>query len=290
MRLRDDMLKVGAKPAATAPAAFARLRGDLHRAHESERKIDRVALLNTAWPSFLGAIHQAGKAIERLRARLGRKIAVEPAALTVHLLGAVDGDRREVLHTRAIAKLLNEACPFRDEMLRAFVGGVAVVDVADLKVARVETEPSRPTGRGRGRRWVEPDLVVTMTDGRSLLIENKIDAHDHDLQLNDYLDCMKGEDVLAFVYLTPDRRGPVASAADSWTLVGYSDLAVAWRRTLARLEREAPDDAWTWLLRFYLATVVQEIWGIRMDKTGRLVGRTKAPVRLRAYLQAAVEG
>jgi hypothetical protein len=177
------------------------------------------------------------------------------------------------------------------KLLRAFLGvvrgGGAELDVpvASLGEATVEIDPEwridpKP-------RFVYPDLVISVPLPEKRLVvvvENKIDARDHDGQLDSYREYAEqafDDSEVLLVYLTPRGDEPdAAERPEPWKLMSYRELAVAWRRVLAREEETS---AWTEVLRLYLATILQGVLRERiLDPPSRAV-----QARLLPYLEAA---
>jgi len=231
--LQEDALEV-----------FNRLREDLHAAWDDEAttKEDEgriVKELEAVWPALLAAAYEPVKDFDRLLAMINLK--TEPAAMDVDLLGVLGRWRDEVSHTQAIAALMN---PSRSgdlgvALLRAFVREAdrRAEDWSDaaLKQARVLPEG---TYEILGRA-IRPDVVVHIGEGSNsvlVVVENKVDAKDHENQLDDYARwaLAQGAGATLFVYLTPSGLPPThLKRKHDWKSMSYSQLATAWRRVLA---------------------------------------------------------
>ncbi|WP_437290969.1 PD-(D/E)XK nuclease family protein [Sorangium sp. So ce406] len=261
-----------------------------------EQELDRerfnIAALEAQWEAFIGRAFVGAAKFRDLHARLD--LAREPGALSVTLLGPLGKERDERSHTRMLRALLDRSASgaLAAKLLRALLGvvrgGGAELEVpaASLAEATIEIDPEWRVGPKP--RFVYPDLVISVPLPEKRLvvvIENKIDARDHEGQLDAYREYAEqafDDSEVMLVYLTPRGDEPdAADRAEPWKLMSYRELAVAWRRVLAR---ETETSAWTEMLRLYLATILQGVLGERI-----LVPPSRAvQARLLPYLEAAL--
>jgi PD-(D/E)XK nuclease superfamily protein len=258
--------------------AFSRLRDDLLATWRDEcgNEDGLVRALEAHWSSLTDAAFAGAAEYDELVIQIDR--GWEPAALDASLLALTTSPRNENAHTRAIGALIDprRAGEVGRSLLRATLGLVNFTVTDDsLQQAVVDVEPEYRLGRRR--RCVYPDLRIQLPNA-VVLIENKIDVHDHHGQLDGYAQCVSRVERAVLVYLTPDGRRPVA-ASKPWMTVSYQELAIAWRRVL----RDAEPGPWTESLRLYLATIVQDVWGVRMNANPSRATRA----RLVPYLKAA---
>jgi len=270
------------------------LRHGMIDALESERAVERVLVerLERGWTAFTGEVFKGAEKYEVLFSKIADP-ARDPAMLPITLLGATDQERVEDCHTDLLCRLMDPSPRQSGELglrlLGAFLKVGAINPVPSevvLRRARIRREPrwEKPSGDGR-----YPDFVIEIPTSPSetwVVVENKIDHHDTEGQLDDYAELadVRHGGVVHRIFLTPDGHAPeMAANPERWQCMSYRTLALAWREVLAQNEA---DDAWTWMLRFYLGTVVQEIVGIRLRE------RLSPPQRATVidYLEAATKG
>lgn len=261
-------------------AAFARLRGDLLQVWTVVRpEAGLVAFVESRWATLTSSAFADADAYDRLVPLID--LGSDPAALGVHLLGVISRPRSEVLHTQALGRLINPRCSgLLGQSLLASMLRLCEVEVRSKDLAHAIVDIHPEYRHGRTQRRIYPDLRVRL--GHSLvLIENKIDDKDREGQLDSYADCVR-ETPHTLVYLTPDGSLPVsANSTKSWHTLSYRALAIAWRGVLSRVS----PGAWTEVLRLYLATVVQEVWGLHWTKNPSRATRA----RIVPYLRAAAQ-
>jgi hypothetical protein len=272
---------------------FDHLRADLLTTWNSEGSIEEsvVTALENRWPAITEPVFRKAAAYDelltKLQARLGEE--TDPAALAVHLLGASGASRKEVLHTQILGRLLDpgQAGALGVRLLHALLGLVGTnISDDDLAKAKVKIEPVYTTGPDNDT--LRPDLRITIPRNEetlTVILENKIDTVDHDGQLDGYVECLRKipEAEKLFVYLTPTGAPPVlAEQKAPWRCLSYREIAIEWRRVLARSGDES--GGWRDILRLYLGTVVQEIWGVWLP-----AGEDRGmKARLIPYLRAAL--
>jgi hypothetical protein len=288
-RIRTDLQMLSAaRP--TAAKRFARIRDDLLRLHT--RSAQRAAF-RAAADAFFDRVFAApdytnlAEKADRLR---------DPALLNASLLGCLNRSRRETLHTQALAGLLNpQRCDHGELLLRAFLNQAreGLTDGIELKWTTVRAECTLELPRKGRTERPRPDLLFELrgaegsAPSRVVVVENKIDALDHDNQLDDYsaaasLRYPRAE--LYFVYLTLHGAAPAQDVDSSWQTFSYETLALMLRRQLAILDRsEAVSHGWRDVLRLYLATIVQDLLQWRIFDQQSRASRWRAS----RYLQAA---
>lgn len=276
-----------------AAERFARLRPDLLDVWERELDRERIQVraLEDGWKAFTDRAFAGAARFEELYARLD--LAREPAALPVTLLGPLGREQDERSHTRMLGALLDPgvAGELGAKLLRAFLGvveggeaGDAWTD-AEIRRARVEIEPGwRVEGKDR---VVYPDLVLFVPRAEAeqvIVVENKINARDHEGQLESYRAYAERHfDTPVLVYLTPGAHSPDdKEEAEVWASRGYWPVVQAFRRVLVQ---ERDGGAWVEVLRLYLAAILQGVLHVRLHlNPGRAVQATLIP-----YLEAAQE-
>ncbi|TLY24652.1 MAG: hypothetical protein E6K63_14675 [Nitrospirae bacterium] len=227
----------------------------------------------------------------------------DPIYERAELLGPLGADTDEVLHTRALAYLLDPSRPhgFGSALLKRFLLGLRGLPnvrwsqlegiirlIRQTKVdVRVIPERRHLSGLPRRRRYPRTDLWIEIHFGdaaRLIVIENKIVARESDQQLRDYERiahawCNKhacGEPLL--VFLTPGGVVPQSGTRNTWVSVTYARMAGSLRKTCL----SHPNAAGFLWGRLYIASILQGILGLRLDR-GHAVDLT----RLREYLGVA---
>jgi hypothetical protein len=273
-------------------------RTEMEAALVAERVVEQdiVAGLSNRWKDFTDDAFKDGHKFEALLAKLDKisRVDRDPAMLPVHLLGVIDQVRREKRHTALLCHLLSpspkDAGKLGLALLRAFlalVDDAPAFQDAELERTKIHREPCWTKPDTDEERY--PDFLIeipSLPASTWVVVENKIDHQDTQGQLDDYAELadLKLKGGILRVFLTPRGHKPEMSKNPGrWQCLGYRKLALAWRRVLALHDK---DDAWTWILRLYLASVLQEIVGIGLS--------TKITMPQRAtvidYLEAATEG
>lgn len=217
-----------------------------------------------------------------------------PMDWSMDLLSGMAKERSEVTHTQCLAYLLDAKAPhglgprvlrelFR--LLGRLIPGEDVFERlgADDEDARerlphvrvfAEQVVEAPIGNSTMLEERRCDLWLELVEERSALvvvIENKIDAGEHDDQLASYEQavwkwarqhrCNTFEQRL--VLLTPDGRAPEGTADhDAWLAVSYKQLAAA----LAHAARDAPEPGRTFLY-LYVSTILKAVLGVASEAT-----------------------
>lgn len=290
-RIRADLVALAATRISLEDR-FARMRDDLLKVQT--RSAQRAAFCASADAFFERAFAAPDYAV------LSKKVdrPMDPAQLDTSLLGSLNRSRRETLHTQALAGLLDpQRCKHGEMLLTALLNqireGLTEGIAPKWTTVRVECAIDLP-GRGRTKH-PRPDLLFELRSAEAvapsgvLIIENKVDARDHEGQLDDYAEAAKlryPQAELQFVYLTLRGSAPTRDIDSSWQTLSYETLALLFRRQLAILDQcEGVGHGWCDILRLYLATIVQDLllWPI-FDQQSR-----SARWRALRYLQAATE-
>ncbi len=243
------------------------LRAEMDAALAARRAEDQalVARLEARWPAIRDE-HLAEAA--RYDVLLAKLPPDDPALLPVHLLGATNQVRDERRHTSLMCLLMSPSAagPVAVDMLRAFANLAGATDVPDASLPEAAVwEPQWVRTDGKSRY---PDIVIEIPAAERttwLVVENKVGHYDTEGQLDDYATLadanLQGD--VHLVFLTPDGHAPgmAETSADRWRRVSYRQLAVAWRRVLAQRQGA---DAWSWMLRLYLGSIVQGVLGIKL--------------------------
>ena len=117
--------------------------------------------------------------------------------------------------------------------------------------------------RAKKQTYPRTDIWIEIHAGRSsrlIVIENKIEARESDLQLTSYEALAKewrkkhpsGRPLL--IFLTPDGKKPRSGTAGKWVALPYAELAGMLRRTWVA-HKSAPGGEW---LRLYLASILRQ--------------------------------
>jgi hypothetical protein len=217
---------------------------------------------------------------------------LEPLDWRADLLAAVGKARSEVTHTLCLAHLLDSrgahglgvrvlrelsrllgrlipgediferlgnGTPESDERLRR-------VRVTAEHIVEAPFESGTTTEERRCDLWLE-----LLEEGHALVvvIENKIDAGEHDEQLASYeravwkwaRDRRRNSFEQRLVFLTPDGRAPDGvNDHPAWLPISYQQLAA----TIARATRDAPEPGRTFA-SLYVSTILKSILGITPD-------------------------
>ena len=205
----------------------------------------------------------------------------DPLNQHIDLLSPLSADNDEVLHTRALAYLLDPVRPhgFDTHLLRGLIRrlrGVPNVRERQLNgilrlLGRTEREREivvipeyRHLVKGAKKQtYPRTDIWIEIHAGRSsrlIVIENKIEARESDLQLTSYEALAKewrkkhpsGRPLL--IFLTPDGKKPRSGTAGKWVALPYAELAGMLRRTWLA-HKSAPGGEW---LRLYLASILHQ--------------------------------
>src|SRR5690349_16500964 len=120
----------------------------------------------------------------------------------------------------------------------------------------------RTVGVAEAGRW---DILISLRDGRRIVIENKIWAREQALQVERYQRSLRasGGDSCV-VFLTPDRRAPTSGSRDHTKLLSYADLATVVRRCARGVEPHG------------LGTILKQYGAICDEIGGNAIGESMA--------------
>ena len=168
--------------------------------------------------------------------------------------------RTEIRHSNMLAWLLspNENHGLGDSILRGFVQYVITAFSDDADVFKTLLMDFH--GFIIQREWQNIDILAISDDEKFVLcIENKIDASEHDNQLNRYrkdVEKTYPDYKRMFIYLSPD--GTEASDSDNWCSMSYTDV-LSIIENARKKTRLLPDPAL--LIDNYLDTIRRDIVG-----------------------------
>lgn len=204
----------------------------------------------------------------------------DPIRATIDLLGPIRRPSDEVIHTQALAFLLN---PYREHgfgtsvmvaMLSKLPRGQGVAQLVALlrqKRTRIQVIPEyRYSIEGvQGRSVARCDIWIELHNKNNvglIVIENKIDAPEgagqlgwYEAEAQKWCNRYAGRSVL--LYLAPKKRA-AKRRDDRWVSLSYLDMASA-LRTVWRHHESAPGRAW---LGMYISTVTRGVLGMEIDR------------------------
>ena len=225
----------------------------------------------------------------------------DPVHHACDLLSPLRSGNDEVLHTLALAFLLDPCKPhglghatLRRVLLKLYRLSKdhrstvkTILHMLRARSSRVLVIPERRhlLSYPKSPRLARTDIWIEIESGENralLVIENKVHAKESDGQLVQYERVAKTwcrNNAVAtpplLVFLTPHGHIPMSGSLDAWQCLSYAELASALRRTWQKTNHRAGNE---WL-RLYVATLLRQILGIRVDQQGS----TKLGV-LRTYL------
>jgi hypothetical protein len=225
------------------------------------------------WPNVI-------REFDKKRHSLERKIPKDdPLRLPVDLLTPLNRRSDEILHTRALAYLLDPSNHhgFGKAILGAILQNVKQGDSCCSEAAayilgllagnsvRISVTPEyRYKVDGfRDRSVARPDIWIEVrmpSNAALVVIENKINACESNGQLGWYerkarLWCKheRGQAVSLLIFIAPEQREVKSSDTDEWAVLSYIELAAA-LRTVWKYKRRAVGRSW---LGLYIASITR---------------------------------
>ena len=285
--LHDEIVAAGAPPLRGDAARFLRVQRDIDAVLDSGEAEQAVRALEEGWGRLVGAAFRDADQYESLLARLPQD---DPARATMGLLELVGSARREALHTRAIASLLDPRPAGGAARLRAFLMavlppiGLPIPTDVDLQSGTILVETSYPMAVGSKTLRPRPDIRIEV-GSVVVVVENKVDAVDRDKQLSSYTEAARDHHDtadLVLVYLTPAGESPSRDDSRVWRRLSYTELTIRWRAVMADDEHDGR--RWTDASRAYMSTLARGICGWRVGGDVTRADRS----RMIPYLRAAI--
>lgn len=293
-QIREALTKDAGEQPAPIVASVATLLPDIREAlaqDEAMSGADDVELARRVSDLLPKLLERLRQTYLDARGRLAQDFpwTLPPLDWEMDLLGSVSKARSETLHTQCLAYLFDSrgthglGTRVLREFFRLLGRLVPGEDIFEHLTADTEGTPERlqhvrvvpehcikvPIGTGAALEDRRCDLWLDLVEeGRALvvIIENKIDANEHNEQLAAYEQAVwkwaREHRVNTFeqrlVFLTPEGRLP-AGAADhqAWLPISYKQLAAV----LAHAARDAPEPGRTYLL-LYVSTLLKSVLGI----------------------------
>lgn len=171
--------------------------------------------------------------------RIQRRMLRTLTAQRHNIFDALGVAHKENYHSRLIAYLLDpvaehdQGAVFLNSFLRWLAekpGGLPDTALRHAVTAHVQTEKhAEEDGR--------IDLVIQLRDGTTIAIENKINHHESERQLERYWNWLRrrrmGTENLRLIFLTPDGRHGITANGNEYVRMSYADLAMVLEDGLA---------------------------------------------------------